>query len=127
MRIAIPCNDNNGLDSMISMHFGRSSYYAFVDVENNEIKNFEIIPVPFTEHEPGDLPNFVKENQGEIVIAYGMGRRAIDFFNQLGIKVVTGSQGKIGEIVKAFLKENLNVDKNWKEKEEFKHHDSQTY
>ena len=39
MRIAIPCSNNNGLESEISMHFGRSPYYAFVDVEGNKIKN----------------------------------------------------------------------------------------
>jgi len=124
MRIAIPCINDDGLNSEISMHFGRSPYYAFIDIEDNEIKNIEVKPVPFAEHRPGDLPNFVKENKGDIVIAYGMGGRAIDFFNQLGIKVVTGAQGKVGEIIKAFLEEKLDIDRNWREKEEFGHHDS---
>ena len=124
MRIAIPCINDDGLNSEISMHFGRSPYYAFIDIEDNEIKNIEVKPVPFAEHRPGDLPNFVKENKGDIVIAYGMGGRAIDFFNQLGIKVVTGAQGRVGEIVKAFLNEKLDIDKNWRDKEEFGHHDS---
>ncbi len=124
MRIAIPCINDDGLNSEISLHFGRSPYYAFIDIEDNEIKNIEVKPVPFAEHRPGDLPNFVKENKGEVVIAYGMGGRAIDFFNQLGIKVVTGAQGRVGEIVKAFLNEKLDIDKNWRDKEEFGHHDS---
>ncbi len=124
MRIAIPCINDDGLNSEISMHFGRSPYYAFIDIEDNEIKNMEVKPVPFAEHRPGDLPNFVKENKGDIVIAYGMGGRAIDFFNQLGIKVVTGAQGRVGEIVKAFLNEKLDIDKNWRDEEEFGHHDS---
>jgi len=124
MRIAIPCSNNNGLKSEISMHFGRSPYYAFVDVEGNKIKNFEIVPVPFVEHGPGDLPNFVKENKGEVVIAYGMGGRAVDFFNQLGIDVITGASGRVEEVVDAFLKNRLDTDKDWKSKEEFGHHGS---
>ena len=124
MRIAIPCSNNNGLKSEISMHFGRSPYYAFIDVEGNKIKNFEILPVPFAEHGPGDLPNFVKENKGEVVIAYGMGGRAVDFFNQLGIDVVTGASGTVKEVVDAFLKNRLDTDKDWKSKEEFGHHES---
>lgn len=124
MRIAIPCSNNNGLKSEISMHFGRSPYYAFVDVEGNKIKNFEILPVPFAEHGPGDLPNFVKENKGEVVIAYGMGGSAVDFFNQLGIDVITGASGRVEEVVDAFLKNRLDTDKDWKSKEEFGHHES---
>jgi len=53
-----------------------------------------------------------------------MGGRAIDFFNQLGIKVVTGARGKINEIIKAFLEEKLDIDRNWRNKEEFGNHDS---
>ena len=124
MRIAVPCSNNNGLKSEISMHFGRSPYYAFVDVEGNKIKNFEILPVPFAEHGPGDLPNFVKENKGEVVIAYGMGGRAVDFFNRLGIDVITGASGTVEEVVDAFLKNRLDTDKDWKSKEEFGHHES---
>ena len=124
MRIAIPCSNNNGLKSEISMHFGRSPYYAFVDVEENKIKNFEIVPVPFAEHGPGDLPNFVKENGGGVVIAYGMGGRAVDFFNQLGIDVITGASGRVEEVVDDFLKGRIEVDKDWKSKEEFGHHES---
>ena len=124
MRIAIPCSNNNGLESRISMHFGRSPYYAFVDVENSEIKNVEVLPVPFAEHGPGDLPNFVKENRGNVVIAYGMGGRAIDFFNRLGIEIITGASGTVKEVVDAFLKNRLDTDKDWKSKEEFGHHES---
>ncbi|MCD6108992.1 MAG: NifB/NifX family molybdenum-iron cluster-binding protein [Thermoplasmata archaeon] len=124
MRIAVPCSDNNGLESKISMHFGRSPYYAFIDVEDNEIKNVEVLPVPFSDHGPGDLPNFVKQNKGEIVIAYGMGGRAVDFFNQLGIRVITGVRGKVREAVEAFLKNKLEIDTEWKKKEDFRYHES---
>jgi len=124
MRIAIPCSNNNGLESEISMHFGRSPYYTFVDAEGNEIKSFEVLPVPFAEHGPGDLPNFVKENGGDVVIAYGMGGRAVDFFNQLGIDVITGASGRVKEAVDAFLKGRIEVDEDWESKEEFGHHES---
>jgi len=40
MRIAIPCINDDGLNSEISMHFGRSPYYAFIDIEDNEIKKY---------------------------------------------------------------------------------------
>ncbi len=116
MRIAIPCVDDRGLESEVSMHFGRSPYYTFVDVEDGKVAKVEILPVPFEEHGPGDLPNFVKENGGEVVIAYGMGHRAVDFFQQLGIEVVTGAMGRVKDVIDAFIHQVLEVDPYWKEK-----------
>ena len=116
MRIAIPAEDNRGLESNVSRHFGRARYFVFVDVEDNKIKNAEVVEVPFEEHGPGDLPNFTKEHGGEVVLAYGMGRRAIDYFNSLGIEVVTGAYGKIKDVVEAFINQVLEVDPYWKEK-----------
>jgi len=59
-----------------------------------------------------------------VVIAYGMGGRAVDFFNQLGIDVITGASGRVEEVVDDFLKGRIEVDKDWKNKEEFGHHES---
>ena len=116
MRIAIPSVDDRGLESEESMHFGRAQYYTFVEVEEGEIKNVEVIPVPFEYHGPGDLPNFVKKNGGDVVIAYGMGQRAVDFFRKIGVEVVTGAMGRIKDVVNAFIHEVLEIDPYWKEK-----------
>ena len=116
MRVAIPSINDGGLDSEVSGHFGRSPYYTFVDIEGGEIKNVEVVPVPFEEHGPGDLPNFVKEQGGDVVIAYGMGPRATEFFQQLGIDVVTGAGGRIRDVIDAFIHNMLEVDPYWKEK-----------
>ncbi len=116
MRIAIPAEDNRGLESNVSGHFGRAKYFVFVDIEDNEIKGHEVVEVPFEEHGPGDLPGFVKEHGGEVVLAYGMGRKALSYFNDFGIAVVTGAYGPIKDIVKAFIEQVLEVDPNWREK-----------
>ena len=116
MRIAVPAVDDRGLESEVSGHFGRAKYFVFVDVEDNEIKGAEVVEVPFEEHGPGDLPRFVKEHGGEVVLAYGMGQRAISFFNELGIEVVTGAYGRIRDVVEAFIHQVLEVDPYWKEK-----------
>ncbi|AGB04325.1 hypothetical protein AciM339_0437 [Aciduliprofundum sp. MAR08-339] len=67
MKIAVPSTGPDGLESEISMHFGRAPYYTFVKIENGEIKNVETIAVPFAEHGPGDLPNFIREHGGDCV------------------------------------------------------------
>lgn len=121
MRIAIPSTDDKGLESEVSQHFGRAGFYTFVDLENGKITGVEFLPVPFEEHGPGDLPNFVREHEGEMVVAYGMGQKAIDFFNNMDIKVVTGAYGKISEVVNALIEQKLVLDENWKEHGDFGH------
>ena len=116
MRIAVPAEDDRGLESSVSGHFGRAKYFVFIDIEDNEIKGHEVVEVPFEEHGPGDLPSFVKDHGGEVVLAYGMGRKAMAYFNELGIQVVTGAYGPIKDVVKAFIEQVLEVDPYWKEK-----------
>ncbi|NJE08519.1 dinitrogenase iron-molybdenum cofactor [Thermococcus sp. M39] len=124
MRIAIPAKDSRGLESEICEHFGRAKYFVFVNIRNEKIENVEVVEVPFDEHSPGDLPGFIKDHGGEVVLAYGMGMKAMAYFQSLGIQVVTGAYGKIKDIVEAFINQALEVDKNWKEKieqEKYRH------
>jgi len=116
MRIAIPAEDDKGLESNVSSHFGRAKYFVFVDVKDNQVKEVEVVKVPFDEHGPGDLPKFIKDHGGDVVLAYGMGHKAIEYFNSLGIDVVTGAYGKVKNVVEAFINQVLEVDPYWKEK-----------
>lgn len=116
MRIAIPAKDDKGLESYVCEHFGRAKYFVFIDIRDRRIEDVETVRIPFEEHNPGDLPNFIKEHGGEAVIAYGMGRRAMAYFQSLGIQVVTGAYGKIRDVVEAFINQALKIDENWKEK-----------
>ncbi|HIC98883.1 MAG TPA: hypothetical protein EYP08_04385, partial [Pyrodictiaceae archaeon] len=42
--------------------------------------------------------------------AYGMGRRAMAYFQSLGIQVVTGAYGKISDVIEAFMNQALKID-----------------
>ncbi|MGC8496870.1 MAG: NifB/NifX family molybdenum-iron cluster-binding protein [Thermoplasmata archaeon] len=123
MKIAMPLKNSNKLDSELSEHFGHASYFGFVEIQDGKIVNYEIIANTFESHGPGDLPNLIKQKNAEILIAYGMGQRALDFFESYNIKVITGVEGSMREIVEEYIKGNLEPDESWKDKEEFAHHD----
>ncbi|ACJ15743.1 iron-molybdenum cofactor-binding protein [Thermococcus onnurineus NA1] len=123
MRIVVPIKDNSGLESEVCEHFGRARYFVFIDVEDGKVKGSEVIEVPFKEHEPGDLPAFIKEHGGEVVLAYGMGRRAIAYFNTMGIEAITGASGRVKDLVEALLKGALKVDPEWRSKGDFGRHE----
>ncbi|MDY6910895.1 MAG: NifB/NifX family molybdenum-iron cluster-binding protein [Chloroflexota bacterium] len=87
MRYGIPVS--NG---MLDPHFGHCEAFALidVDVENKVILNKEIIPSPG--HEPGVLPGWLANQGASVVIAGGMGGRAVDLFKDNNIEVVIGAQ-----------------------------------
>ena len=119
MKIAIPSTDDRGFDSQVCEHFGKAEYYTVVDMERMEAVP---VPVPFREHGPGDIPRFIKEQGAEVVIAYGMGGRAVQFFDEMGITVITGARGRIGDVVQAYAQAKLALDEDWKERGDFGEH-----
>ena len=109
MRIAFSAESKNGLESHISHHFGRCPAYVLVDLEGDQVKSIDAIDNPFFQgHEPGMVPSFIHEQGVNVMISGGMGRRAIDFFEQFGIGVATGAQGNVQFALQAYLEGNLN-------------------
>ena len=84
MKFAIPMAEGK-----LTAHFGHCQEFALIEVEKDEIKNKEVlIPPP---HEPGVLPKWLGELGANVIIAGGMGQRAISLFNENNIKVVVGA------------------------------------
>jgi len=108
-RIALACEDNQELKGQLSQHFGRCPYYLLVDVEGGEIKKTASVSNPyFANHIPGKVPMFINEQGVNVMIAGGMGPRAIDIFSSFGIEVVTGAMGNVGNVLHAYLRGEIS-------------------
>ena len=108
-KIALACEDNQGLNGQISQHFGRCPYYLLVEVEEKEIKNTEVVSNPYyNNHVPGKVPTFINQQGANVMVAGGMGPRAIDMFASFGIEVVTGAVGNTGNVLQAYLKGEIS-------------------
>jgi predicted Fe-Mo cluster-binding NifX family protein len=104
MRIAISAETSNNLDSLVAQHFGRCPYFALVDVEGREINSVEVVANPFfTSHEVGQVPTFIHEQKADVMLSGGMGGRAIQFFQQFGIRTATGASGTVKETLQQFF------------------------
>lgn len=102
-RVTFACDDAHGLDANMSGHFGRCPYYTIVDIEKDEVKNVKVIANPFADnHVPGKVPHFIKDQKANVMIAGGMGPKAIDLFHGFGIEVHTGVSGKVKDVLKAY-------------------------
>jgi predicted Fe-Mo cluster-binding NifX family protein len=108
-RIALASENQGGLEGAISAHFGRCPFYTLVDVEGNQILSSEVVRNPhFPNHQPGVIPQFIQSQKANVMIAGGMGPKAIDFFHQFGIDVVTGAQGRVRDVVEAYLRGEIS-------------------
>jgi len=106
MKFAIPLAEGK-----LTAHFGHCQEFALVEVEDNEIKNKEtIVPPP---HEPGVLPKWLHELGTNVIIAGGMGARALELFAQNNIKVIVGASALAPEeLVQQYLDNSLQTGGN---------------
>jgi len=104
MRIAVSADENKGLESAVGPHFGRCPYFVLVDVEGQQIQGAKTIPNPYYgNHQPGQVPTFIHSQGAEVMLTGGMGGRAVEFFEQVGIQPVTGADGTVRQSVQRFL------------------------
>lgn len=108
MKIAIPTNSGK-----LCQHFGHCEVFTFINIDETtkEILGKEELTPP--EHIPGVIPPWVAQNGANLVLAGGMGGRAIELFAQNDVKVITGCPSIEPElIVKAYLNETLKLGEN---------------
>ncbi len=105
-KIVLTANDDRGLAGEMSMHFGRCTHFVLAQVgDDNQVEATEVHANPYAErHEPGQIPEYIKSLGANVVIAGGMGGKAIEWFRQLGIEVATGgARPGVGETLDAYL------------------------
>ncbi|MCD6174377.1 MAG: P-loop NTPase [Planctomycetes bacterium] len=108
MKIAIPLAQGK-----LTLHFGHCEQFAIIDIneETKEIAGREDLTPPA--HEPGVLPQWLHEQNVNVIIAGGMGQRAQQLFTQNDIKVVVGASSSTPEeLVLAYLQDTLQTGDN---------------
>ncbi len=104
MRIAVSADNAQGLESIAAHHFGRCPYYILVDVEDNKVKNVKEIANPhYDNHRPGAVPQLIHEHGTDVMLAGGMGRRAITLFQRYDIEAYTGASGTVRRAIEQYL------------------------
>ena len=86
MKYAVPATDGK-----LSAHFGHCQQFAIFDVDNAKktIQKKELLDSPG--HQPGMLPVWLANKGVSVVIAGGMGSRAVDIFRENNIQVIIGA------------------------------------
>jgi predicted Fe-Mo cluster-binding NifX family protein len=100
MKICVPSMGKEGLDAVLGQHFGKVPYYTIVDSESGET---EVVDNT-SEHMGGvGLPPELMSKAGvDVMLCGGLGRKAVNLFEQFGIEVYAGAQGTVGEAIEAW-------------------------
>lgn len=103
--IVLTANDDRGLDGEMSAHFGHCTHFVLTRFDaDNHAAATQVYPNPYAErHEPGQIPEFIRSLGADVVLAGGMGGKAIEWFSRLGIEVVTGARPGVRETLDAYL------------------------
>jgi len=108
MKIALPVDGGK-----VSSHFGHAEKFAIfeVDCSDNSIAGSkEAVPPP---HEEGVLPEWLRDQGVNLIIAGGLGRKARQLFDDMGIDVVTGAPGdEPAAVVRSHLSGTLESGDN---------------
>lgn len=108
MRIAIPV-----VQGALSPHFGHCETFEFFDVDTDgkTISGQQSLAAP--DHQPGLLPKWLAEQGANMIIAGGMGSRAVQLFTQAGIDVIIGAPREAPEaIIEKYLAGSLETGDN---------------
>jgi len=99
LKIAVPMESGR-----FSAHFGGASRFAFYEVDETTrtiVAQSSAMPPP---HERGAFPVWLKSQGAHVVLAGGMGPRAVQIFDHYGIRTVLGVEGEEPEdLVRTFL------------------------
>lgn len=104
-KIVVPTKGKKGLDDEIAEHFGRCETYTFLD-ENGKV--IEIIDNT-SEHMGGiGLPaELIREHGANVLLCKGLGPKALNLCNALGIEVYVYQARKVREIFEIWKKNKV--------------------
>jgi predicted Fe-Mo cluster-binding NifX family protein len=105
-RIALPLDGDR-----LSTHFGHAAKFGIYDVGGGTvIEEKAAVPPP---HAPGVIPSWLAKQGVSVVIAGGLGRKAMAAFEKEGIEVISGAlPGEARAVVEAFLAGELVTGEN---------------
>ena len=106
MTIAIPTTEGR-----LHEHFGGCTQFTLVQTDHAQRKILGIRTLAAPPHAPGLFPRWLREQGANVVIAGGIGRRALDLFAQQGITVRAGQSGAtVEELANAWLNGQLTSE-----------------
>ncbi len=101
MKLAISSTGRN-LDAQIDPRFGRCSFLAIVDTDTMDLQVFDNESMNLNSGAGIQAASFVASKGVEAVLTGNCGPKAMQAFNEAGVKVFTGQTGTVKAAVERF-------------------------
>jgi len=96
MKLLIVLNEDNGINSRLGFHFGRSPFFGIYDTNSKELKIIKNI----IDHSKNQTPVDQINSLGiDMVYTQGMGRKAYDLFQNKDVILKTGNYETLKEVI----------------------------
>ena len=97
MKVCIPTMGDKGIDEQIGTHFGRVPTYTIVDTETGDVQVINNT----TTHMGGVgyAPDLINDAGADVMLCDGLGRKAIQMFQEKGIMVYVGATGTVSDAI----------------------------
>lgn len=107
MRLCIPSETNGGLEDQVGYHFGRVENYTIYDDNTDAV---EIITNTSSHRGGTKLPaELLREHGVNVMLCGGIGRRAIQLFEQYGVEIYVGAQGTVRDAIEQYKNNVLTM------------------
>ena len=109
VRIIIPVEDESGLDARVVEHFGRTPYFAVIDLdETGKLINQKTVPNA-GEHFGGGgrRAGFILNLKPDVIIVFGMGSRGISIYQNERVAVLQANQYTVRGLIAAYNRNEL--------------------
>jgi predicted Fe-Mo cluster-binding NifX family protein len=109
VRIVIPVIDESGMDSRLSEHFGRTPYFAVVEVDEDGQVVSQKTVANTGEHFGGSgrRADFILQLKPDAIITYGMGPRGLSIYQRMRVAVFRANANTVREVIAAYTKNAL--------------------
>ncbi|MFP4202654.1 MAG: NifB/NifX family molybdenum-iron cluster-binding protein [Candidatus Acetothermia bacterium] len=105
MKVCFPTEGSGGIEGRVGEHFGRVPTYTIID---NETEDVEVIPNESTHKGGKGLPADLLAAEGvDVMVCSGLGRKAIQLFQDHGIDVFVGAGGTVREALEEWREDQL--------------------
>ncbi len=104
VKIAIPLENDRGLNAQLAKHFGRAPFYAVVSLdENGDVISIETIR-NVGEHFGGEghMHDYIAKLKPNIIITHGLGPRGLSSFQSMLIAVLKANSDTLKEVMDAY-------------------------
>jgi len=122
MKVCVPSLGKRGLEERVGEHFGRVPFYTIYDTETGKVEVIENT----SQHMGGTgYPAEIISRKGvEVMLCKGIGRRAIQMFEEFGVMVFVGAKGGVKETIEMWEKGELEAatDEKACKEHKFGHH-----